>query len=436
MMPLQTNTTVRDSHRSFSHLPDASAERAFPLDGAPIDEPLMVDRILSEAPDRRPAFDVVVLSHLRWNFVYQRPQHLLSRCARQHRVFFFEEPIASDGPIRMDVTAPRPGVWVAVPRLPEGTSPREAETIQRHLLDDLLAERRVRSFVLWYYTPMAMAFSRHLDPLATVYDCMDELSAFAGAPPEMHAREKALLARANLVFTGGQTLYEAKRDQHPHVFAFPSSVDAPHFARARQAMGDPADQCAIPHPRLGFFGVIDERMDLNLLAGIAQARPAWHLVLIGPVAKVDPATLPQAPNIHYLGRKEYDDLPSYLAGWDVALLPFAINESTRFISPTKTPEYLAAGKPVVSTPIRDVVQPYGARGLVHIAGTTPEFVAAVERALSEDAAARIRHADAFLAQESWDGTWERMRRLIEEVIDAATEEEDHLDTYTAATLAD
>lgn len=436
MTRVQANNPGRGSHRPFSHLPDTSAERALRCGGVPIDELLTVDRILSEAPNQRPAFDVVVLSHLRWNFVYQRPQHLLSRCARQHRVFFIEEPIASDGPIRMAVTTPRPGIWVAVPHLPEGASPREAETIQRRLLDDLLAERRVRSFILWYYTPMAMAFSRHLDPLVTVYDCMDELSAFAGAPPEMHAREKALLARADLVFTGGQTLYEAKRDQHPHVFAFPSSVDAPHFARARQMTVDPADQCAIPHPRLGFFGVIDERMDLDLLAGIAQARPAWQLVLIGPVAKVDPATLPQAPNIHYLGRKEYGDLPSYLAGWEVALLPFAINESTRFISPTKTPEYLAAGKPVVSTPIRDVVQPYGVRGLVHIAGTTPEFVAAVERALREDAAARIQRADTFLGQESWDRTWERMRRLIEDVIDAAAAEEDRLDTYTVATLAD
>jgi len=300
----------------------------------------------------------------------------------------------------------------------------------------LLAEHRVRSYILWYYTPMAMAFSHHLDPLATVYDCMDELSAFAGAPPEMQAHEKELLARADLVFTGGQTLYEAKRDQHPHVFAFPSSVDVPHFARARQTMRDPADQCAIPHPRLGFFGVIDERMDLDLLAGIAQARPAWQLVLIGPVAKVNPATLPQAPNIHYLGRKEYDDLPTYLAGWDVALLPFAINASTRFISPTKTPEYLAAGKPVVSTPVRDVVRPYGVRGLVHIAGTAPGFVAAVEDALGEDAAVRIRHADAFLAQESWEGTWDRMHRLIEEVLDAATDEEDRLDISAVATLTD
>lgn len=420
----------RDPLVPFSRLPDASPARPFD------DESPGIDRVLAQSPTRRRTFDVVVLSHLRWNFVFQRPQHLLSRCARQRRVFFVEEPILSDGPAHMDVTTPRPGVWVAVPHLPEGTLAREAEVIQRRLLDELLAARRIHSFVLWYYTPMAMAFSRHLAPLATIYDCMDELSAFAGAPPEMHTREKELLARADLVFTGGQTLYEAKRGQHPHVFAFPSSVDVAHFARARHIVGDPADQSAIPHPRLGFFGVIDERMDRDLLAGIAKARPAWHLVMIGPIAKVDPTTLPNAPTIHYLGQKEYGDLPSYLAGWDVALLPFAINESTRFISPTKTPEYLAAGKPVVSTPIRDVVRPYGVRGFVRIAGTIPGFVAAVEDALREDAAERIRRVDAFLAQESWDRTWDRMYRLIEEVIDTAAEEEDRLDTFAVATTAD
>jgi len=420
----------RDPRAPFSHMPDAPVARVFD------DEPQIVDRILSENPSQRPAFDVVVLSHLRWNFVFQRPQHLLSRCARQHRVFFVEEPMISDGPAHMVVSTPRPGVWIAVPHLPEGTAARESEAIQRRLLDTLLAERRIRSFVLWYYTPMAMSFSRHLAPLATVYDCMDELSAFVGAPPEMLTREKDLLARADLVFTGGQTLYEAKRGRHPHVFAFPSSVDVAHFARAREITTDPADQRDIPHPRLGFFGVIDERMDLDLLAGIATARPAWQVVIIGPVAKVDPATLPQAPNIHYLGQKEYDDLPPYLAGWDVALLPFAINESTRFISPTKTPEYLAAGKPVVSTPIRDVVRPYGVRGLVRIAGTIPGFVAAIEDALLEDAAARIRRVDTFLGQESWDRTWDRMHRLIEETIKAASEEEDRLDTFAVATTAD
>jgi glycosyltransferase involved in cell wall biosynthesis len=416
--------------------PNSSVERDRYDVRPPLDGFGGVDRLISEAPHGRPAFDVIVLSHLRWDFVFQRPQHLLSRCARQHRVFFVEEPITTDGPAWMDVSTPRPGVWVAAPHLPEGVSACEAEAIQHHLLDAFIAEYRVRSYVLWYYTPMAMAFSQHLDPLATVYDCMDELSAFAGAPPEMRKRETALLSRADLVFTGGQSLYEAKCGQHPHVFAFPSSVDTAHFARARQATADPADQAGIPHPRLGFFGVIDERMDFDLLTALADTRPDWHLVMIGPVAKIDPGDLPQRTNIHYLGRKEYRELPTYLAGWDVALLPFAINQSTRFISPTKTPEYLAAGKPVVSTPIRDVVRPYGTRGLVHIATTAGNFVKAIEQALAEDGGARIQRADAFLAQESWDHTWERMRRLIEEVIDTGIEEEDRVTAFSVATPAD
>jgi UDP-galactopyranose mutase len=394
------------------------------------------DIVLSESPMGRAPFDVVVLSHLRWNFVYQRPQHLLSRCARRHRVFFVEEPILDDGPARMETTTPRPGVWVAVPHLPEGTSEGARVRLQRQLLDVLMAEHAVRDFILWYYTPMAIPFTRHLAPSATIYDCMDELSAFAGAPEAMRTYEKELFVRADLVFTGGQSLYESKRTQHPRVFAFPSSVDTAHFAQARDMEREPADQASIPHPRLGFFGVIDERMDLALLAGIAAARPEWRLVIIGPVVKVDPAHLPRRENIHYLGMKDYGDLPAYLAGWDVALLPFARNASTRFISPTKTPEYLAAGTPVVSTAIRDVVRPYGERGLVHIADTVEEFVAAVECALEEDPETRLRQVDAFLGQSSWDRTWDRMRQLIENVIDTSIAQEDRVTGVAIATPAD
>jgi len=273
--------------------------------------------------------------------------------------------------------------------------------------------------VHWYYTPMALAFTSHLKPQTVVYDCMDELSAFAHAPATLRLREAELLRRASVVFTGGQSLYEAKRGRHPNVHAFPSSVDVPHFARARQISVDPPDQAGIPRPRLGFFGVIDERMDIELLAGVAAARPQWSIVLVGPVVKIDPAQLPRAANIHYLGQKSYDQLPDYIAGWDVAMLPFARNDATRFISPTKTPEYMAAGKPVVSTSIRDVIRPYGQQGLVRIADTVGDFVVACEASLADEPIARMRDADAFLRQTSWDGTWTRMRRLIEAALGGA-----------------
>jgi UDP-galactopyranose mutase len=341
----------------------------------------------------------------------------MTRCARESaRVYFFEEPVFHDGATpRLEVT-PSDGVRVVVPHLPAGIDEARAISLQRALLDRLIDREGVADFVAWYYTPMAIPFSDHLKPAATIYDCMDELSSFKDAPAALRQREVALMRRAGLVLTGGQSLYEAKRHQHRNIHPFPSSVDVDHFAAARRLSADPDDQASIPRPRLGFFGVIDERMDIPLLAAVARARPDWHLVLLGPIVKIDPASLPRDPNIHYLGSKTYAELPRYIAGWDVALLPFARNEATRFISPTKTPEYLAGGKPVVSTSIRDVVRPYGQQGLVRIADDPESFVAACDAAMREDAATRLRDADAFLRQTSWDGTWRRIRLHVDDLL--------------------
>jgi len=341
----------------------------------------------------------------------------MTRCARDcRRLYFFEEPVYEDGAVpRLDVEPSR-GVRVAVPVLPSGIDEHAAIAAQRDLLDRLVRQERIDPFIAWYYTPMALPFSQHRRPAAVVYDCMDELASFKDAPPVLKQREATLLSRADLVLTGGQSLYEAKRHQHDNIHPFPSSVDVDHFAQARRIVEEPPDQALIPHPRLGFFGVIDERMDLDLLAGVAAARPDWHLVLLGPTVKIDPSQLPRRANIHYLGGKKYDELPAYVAGWDVALLPFARNEATRFISPTKTPEYMAAGRPVVSTSIRDVVRPYGQQGLVRIADDVDTFVAACDAAMKEDPSERRRQADAFLRQTSWDGTWLRIRLLVEALL--------------------
>ncbi len=363
-------------------------------------------------------YDLICLSHLRWDSVFQRPHHLMTRFARTRRVLFVQEPVQESGAAFMQVSQREEGIRVATPHLPPDLAENERFDVQRQLVNAMLDEFKVHDYATWYYTPMALEFTRHLQPLATVYDCMDELSAFAGAPRPLREREAELFRRADLVFTGGQSLYEAKREQHPRVYAFPSSVEAAHFAGARAPQADPVDQANIPHPRLGFFGVIDERMDLELVRGMADAHPEWHLVMIGPVVKVNPAHLPRRKNIHYLGPKAYVNLPSYLAGWDVALLPFARNEATRFISPTKTPEYLAGGKPVVSTSIRDVVRPYGESGLVRIADTVSDFVLAVEASMAEKekAAEWLARVDAFLAQTSWDNTFAQMSELIDNVI--------------------
>jgi glycosyltransferase involved in cell wall biosynthesis len=364
------------------------------------------------AGHRRP--DLICFSHLRWNFVFQRPQHLMVRFARDRRVYFVEEPIIDDAGEPWVQLAMHDGVVVVVPHLPSGLSECEAAVAQRTMLDRLIATEDMSRFVLWYYTPMALKFSEHLEPFRVAYDCMDELSAFKGASSDLPALEKQLLRRADVVFTGGQSLFEAKKTEHPNIHAVPSSVDVAHFAAARHAVREPADQRNLPHPRLGFFGVLDERLDIPLVGGLAEARPAWQLVMIGPVVKIDPADLPRHANIHYLGAKTYAELPLYLGGWSVALLPFARNEATRFISPTKTPEYLAAGRPVVSTSIRDVVSPYGERGLVAIADTVDEMVQACDAALHGESDGRRARADAFLRGMSWDATWSRMSRLLDD----------------------
>jgi UDP-galactopyranose mutase len=244
---------------------------------------------------------------------------------------------------------------------------------------------------------------------------MDELSHFKNAPPEMLQWERALLARANVVFTGGHSLYQAKKHLHDNIHPFPSSVDVAHFGKGRGPGADPLDQAHLERPRLGFFGVIDERMNLELVDGIAEQRPEWQVVLVGPVMKISPEDLPRRPNITYLGSKKYEELPSYLRHWDVALMPFALNESTRFISPTKTPEYLAAGKPVVSTSIRDVVRPYGERGLVRIADSVDGFVSAIESSLRQPRGPWLSEVDAFLSSMSWDVTFSRMRQELDSV---------------------
>ncbi|HYJ29876.1 MAG TPA: glycosyltransferase, partial [Allosphingosinicella sp.] len=363
---------------------------------------------------------LVCFSHLRWNFVFQRPQHLMSRFAAERRVIFWEEPEAAlPGcvPALGVRTCAETKVVVVTPSLPEGMAEAEQEVELKRLLDGFLAGVE-GPVVRWYYTPMMLPFSRHIDAAATVYDCMDELAAFRFAPPRLLALENELFDAADVVFTGGYSLYEAKKSRHPNVHPFPSSVDRGHFGRARDAETDPAEQAALPRPRFGFYGVIDERMDLELVAAAADAHPEWSFIMVGPVVKIDPADLPRRPNILYAGNRTYDELPAWLGGWDVALMPFAINDATRFISPTKTPEYLAGGRPVVSTPVVDVRRHYGDMAAVIIADGPDAFIRGCERALALKLSGDewLSEVDAKLANLSWDITFARMRGLVGEAV--------------------
>ena len=368
---------------------------------------------------------LIVFSHLRWAFVFQRPQHLLSRLARRHPVVFVEEPVPGDGPARLERSSPCPGVEV----LRAHTSLRAAGfhdeqlAVLRGLVADYLAETGIEDYVVWFYTPMALPLLDALSPRAVVYDCMDELAAFKNAPSQLREREAALLERADLVTTGGPRLYAAKRDRNPNVLCLPSAVDAAHYAPARASADALAVRRAvalqgrIAAPRLGFFGVIDERLDLDLVARIADADPGWQVVMVGPVVKIDPASLPRRDNLHWLGQQDYAILPQIVAGWDVCLMPFARNESTEFISPTKTLEYMAAAKPVVSTPIHDVEALFGA--LVAIAQTPDAFIVACRAALGESDATRAARESAMracVAGYSWDAVAETIVDAIDAVL--------------------
>jgi glycosyltransferase involved in cell wall biosynthesis len=365
---------------------------------------------------------LVCFSHLRWDFVWQRPQHLLSRAAKHYRVLVIEEPIFKpNARPHMDISQRPQGVTIAVPVLPEGMSHEDVIAEQHDLIENLIGRESVASRVFWYYTPMALGFTSQLECDLCIYDNMDELSLFRGASRELIDLENSLFGRADLVFTGGMSLYEAKRKRHHSVHGFPSSIDFDHFSKARGVKADPADQAGIPHPRLGFFGVIDERMDVELVGQVADLRPDWQFVMIGPVVKIDPTTLPQRPNIHWLGGKSYNELPDYLSGWNVGFMPFALNESTKFISPTKTPEFLAAGVPVVSTPITDVIRPYGEKGLVEIAQTAEDIVEKAEFVLSRPKEAWLAKVDRHLASGSWDKTWASMNKLMQDVLDGTSD---------------
>ncbi len=366
-------------------------------------------------------YTLVVFSHLRWDFVLQRPQHLLSRLAARHPVLFIEEPVATDSARSFwECSRPAAGVLVCRPRTPvaeTGFSARQLELLEP-MVADLVRREASGPTVAWFYTPMALPLAQAFAPAALVYDCMDELSLFLGAPPELLPRERELMDRADVVFTGGPSLYEARRGRHPNVHCFPSSVDAAHFHQALTGLiPEPSDQASLPHPRLGFYGVIDERLDREILDRLATAHPEWRIVMVGPVVKIDPAALPRHPNILYTGQRTYAELPAYLAGWDVSLLPFAQNDATRFISPTKTLEYMVAERPIVSTPIRDVAGPY--RDIVYFGASPDEFVHACETALASGRDERERRAllmRRVLERTSWDRTAADMDRLIGEAI--------------------
>lgn len=352
----------------------------------------------------------------------------MSLCSRERRVFFFEEPIVSDGPSRLSVRNEAQQLFIVTPHIAAGESVVQG---QRKALRELCRRYGIEVPILWFCTPTALEFAREMVGSLTVYDCMSELSALRGASPSVQALERELLARADLVFTAGMSLLEQKRPFNSYVYCFPNGVDVAHFASARAEQPEPEDQAHIPCPRVGYFGVLDERLDLKLLARAAALRPELQFVLVGPVSRIEPSKLPQAANIHYLGQKSYEELPRYLSRWDVTMTPFRTDASARLTSPTQTLEYLAGGKPVVSTALPDVVQAHAAHGAVRVAEGANAFVAAIDQALQEGGRPRDprkqRQLDALIASNSWESTWSKMSTLMAQALSTGEVELD-LDT--------
>jgi glycosyltransferase involved in cell wall biosynthesis len=369
-------------------------------------------------------YGIVVFSHLRWTFVWQRPQQFISRFAVRHPVLFVEEPIfdLQDGADpKLELTNVAQNITVACPHLsPTDTEESRQYPITRDLIKQAISvlngSGEFDCPLLWYYSPMMAAWSlEYFRCRGVVYDCMDELSQFRGAPANLVKNEQRLLRAADIVFTGGFELWLKKQRHHENVHFFGCGVEYEHFAQAQDPTTPvPDDMRAVRRPVLGWFGVIDERMDYDLVARVARLRRDWSLALIGPVVKIDPAALPQAPNIHWMGQRDYTALPAYCKAFDVCIMPFAINEATEFINPTKALEYLATGKPVIATPVRDVIRQY--TDTIYIAETPEEFVARAEEALQAPDKRRRRRGIERAKSCSWENTVEKMSQLINEAI--------------------
>ncbi|MEO6508643.1 MAG: glycosyltransferase [Patescibacteria group bacterium] len=362
-------------------------------------------------------YDMVVFSHLRWEFVIQRPQHIINRMAKNRKILFVEEPIPFDNKNRGTANVIDGGnnITVIQPRIPYEAMVSEGVEVVEEYINDL----KLKNPILWFYAPMYSDMLNRIEHSLVVYDCMDELAAFKGAPVELITNEKYLISQADVVFTGGKSLYESKKKLHNNVYCFPSSVDRKHFEKvSKKSTTIPADLATLQHPVVGFYGVIDERIDLTLLDTVSKSLPDISFVMIGPVVKIDEAELPRNPNVHYLGGKSYDELPHYLKGIDIAMMPFAMNQHTKYISPTKTLEFMAALKPIISTPIYDVVRDY--KKEVAISSSAKEFVKAIKTYLKETPAQKkIREQleTEIIDRTSWDNTALAMQQIMAEQLE-------------------
>ena len=394
-----------------------------------------------QASSSAASFPIVVHSHLHWDWVWQRPQQFLTRLSARHPVLFIEEPWWDKGDIEpycFQYEAPSfPNVQVVQFHLPEVWRDDTSEAgraridcTQRELLSrhwENGAGKYYQHAVQWFYDPMAFGiFDDLLEPSAVVYDCMDELAQFKAPPPQLIERERALLKRANLVFAGGRKMWESKSRFNSNCHFYGCGVDVEHFAQARDSqtvVPDDLDQSR--QHILGYFGVVDERMDYELVAALADADPNWTVAIIGPDCKVDPATFPQRPNLQWLGGRNYQDLPAYAKGFDICLMPFAINEATEYINPTKTLEYMATGTPIVSTALPDVQSNFA--DVVKIAHSHQEFIELCRQMVQQTNEAAVQRGLKMAGENTWDAIVSQLEQHLQDAVN----HQNHADTMSS-----
>jgi glycosyltransferase involved in cell wall biosynthesis len=380
----------------------------------------------SDFSDSSDSIPIIAFCHLGWDWVWQRPQQYLSRLAKRHRLLFVETYCSdvAKAEVRLRTAEGHPNITICETHLPQSRWP-DGEFIdaeRRRVVKNALTSELRGQFeqpLLWFYDPMAVtAFARQMGERAIVYDCMDELSQFKGAPPALIQREKELLRVADVVFCGGQKMRKKRLPLNANTHFFGTGVDCEHFGKAMTRELKVAPEIANfgSAPVLGYFGVIDERIDYELLEKLADARADWHVVMVGPTAKVDPATFPKRDNLHFIGGRPYAQLPALTKGFSVAMMPFALNAATEYINPTKALEYMAAGRPVVSTALDEVRMNFGK--VARIAESHAEFIAFCAKEADSPSRARIVRGLKLASENTWEANIARMESHIYDVLAA------------------
>ncbi len=420
--PIRSEPIV--NHRTNSHHPNSILSKKTQINGAQRKRKSSDDQDFNtDAP--REDWPIIVHCHLGWDWVWQRPQQFISRLSARHAVLFVET-LAPDpqlaAPLARFRTADNfPNITILSLQFPtwRWNNGHYVDAERQRLVQEFVASRPGNPFehaVQWFYDPMAAtAFQGHMGEILTVYDCMDELSKFRGAPPDILQREAKLLMRADVVFTGGRKLFEAKSRYHDNCHFYGCGVDEEHFGQARQNSTQIPPQLApLSKPVLGYFGVVDERMDYELVAKLAEVNPEWSVVIVGPAVKVDAQSLPQRSNLHWLGQQAYADLPAFCKGFDVCMMPFALNEATEFINPTKALEYMATAKPIVSTAVADVVRNFGS--VVKIAQSADDFISLCRQALAAPEPETTQRGLQMVRENSWESIVSQLERHVSEAL--------------------